>query len=96
MIRAGDGGEGRSGTSVSVVTCSTGSDSGVVQSGALRDEPGLASPPAGVDADENPYNFSIQGAGTTAAVPETEMQAPLLVANGRAVLRWASVSSAVG
>lgn len=45
------------------------------------------------DADENPYNFSIQGTGTVAARPETELQSPQFTANGHAVLRWASVSN---
>ncbi len=45
------------------------------------------------DADENPYNFSVQGTGTVSARPETELQTPESALNGRMILRWASVSN---
>ncbi len=47
------------------------------------------------DADENPYNFSIQGTGTAAARPETELQTPAAATGGRMILRWASVSNSL-
>ncbi len=41
------------------------------------------------DADENPYNFSIQGTGTT----PPEMQAPEMASGGAVVIRWTSYTN---
>jgi len=41
------------------------------------------------DANENPYNYAIQGAGTT----PPEMQAPEMGAGGAVVIRWASYAN---
>lgn len=41
------------------------------------------------DADENPYNFSIQGSGTTSP----EIQAPEIGSGGAVVIRWTSYTN---
>jgi hypothetical protein len=43
------------------------------------------------DANENPYNFSIQGTGM--GTPPPEMQTPEVGTQGRVVVRWVSVTN---
>ena len=45
------------------------------------------------DADENPYNFSIQGTGTLPATPTLLLQTPQMLSTNRMVLRWTSASN---